>query len=60
MTPTLFISYSYDGDVHSSWVLQLATRLRKDGVNVILDKWHVTLGQDLASFMERVTLPPPA
>lgn len=53
MEPTVFISYSHDSDDHKDWVLQLATRLRSNGVNVLLDRWNLKLGQDLAAFMER-------
>ncbi len=52
MTPTVFFSYSHDGDDHSNWVLQLATRLRSNGVNAILDRWNLDLGQDVAAFIE--------
>lgn len=51
--PTVFISYSHDSDEHKNWVLQLSTRLRLNGVDVILDRWNLKLGSDLASFMER-------
>ena len=51
--PQVFISYSHDDRIHKNWVLQLATRLRNNGVNVLLDQWHLRLGSDLASFMER-------
>jgi len=51
--PKVFISYSHDGDEHKNWVLQLATRLRSNGVDVLLDIWNLRLGQDLASFMEK-------
>ncbi len=51
--PSVFISYSHDSDVHKDWVLQLATRLRNNGVNVVLDRWNLKLGSDVASFMER-------
>lgn len=51
--PTVFISYSHDNEAHMDWVLQLATRLRANGVNVILDRWNLSLGKDLASFMEK-------
>lgn len=50
---SVFISYSHDSEKHKDWVLQLATRLRSNGVNIILDRWNLTLGSDLASFMER-------
>jgi hypothetical protein len=51
--PEVFISYSHDNEDHKSWVLQLATRLRLNGVNVILDRWNLTLGSDIALFMEK-------
>lgn len=51
--PKVFISYSHDNEEHKDWVLQLATRLRSNGVDVILDRWNLKLGSDLASFMER-------
>lgn len=51
--PKVFISYSHDSDEHKNWVLQLATRLRSNGVDVLLDIWNLRLGQDLASFMEK-------
>lgn len=51
-TPTVFISYSHDGDDFEKWVLKLATNLRSHGVNVILDQWDLRLGSDLRFFME--------
>ena len=51
--PVVFISYSHDSEEHKNWVLQLATRLRSNGVDVILDRWNIKLGSDLASFMEK-------
>ena len=50
--PIAFISYSHDSQEHLDWVLQLATRLRANGVDAILDRWNLRLGQDLAAFME--------
>lgn len=32
--------------------LNLATRLAKNGVDVILDQWDLRIGGDLSSFME--------
>ncbi len=56
-TPTnhkrVFISYSWDGDGHEDWVLQLATNLRSHGVDVMLDQWDTRLGYDLPFFMEQ-------
>ena len=50
--PKLFISYSHDNGCHKKWVCDLATRLRRDGVDVILDQWDLNLGSNLARFME--------
>lgn len=50
--PRVFVSYSHDSDEHRGWVLQLATRLRSDGVDVILDQWDMNLGRNLTHFME--------
>lgn len=47
-----FISYSWDSDEHKQWVLDLATRLRKSGINITLDQWHLVPGDQLPQFME--------
>lgn len=52
-TPKAFISYSWDSDEHKQWVLEFATRLRADGVEVTLDQWHLHPGDQLTAFMER-------
>jgi hypothetical protein len=36
------------------WVVQLATDLRTNGVDTILDKWHLREGQDAHAFMEQM------
>jgi predicted HicB family RNase H-like nuclease len=51
--PKVFISYSWDDGAHKEWVKQLATRLRKDGVDVTLDRWHAAPGDQIPAFMER-------
>lgn len=53
MTPTAFISYSWDDDTHKEWVKNLAERLRQDGVDVTLDKWATAPGDQLTTFMEQ-------
>ncbi len=53
MSPSVFVSYSHDSEGHKAWVLQLATRLRHNGVDAILDRWNLDLGQDVAAFIER-------
>ncbi|TDZ77383.1 SEFIR domain protein [Mycobacteroides salmoniphilum] len=47
------MSYSHDDEEHRDWVLQLSTRLRSNGVDVCLDRWNVSLGGNLAHYMER-------
>ena len=53
MTPSIFISYSWDDDTHKEWVRKLAKRLRQDGVDVTLDRWATAPGDQLSTFMER-------
>jgi len=51
--PIVFISYSHDSEDHLSWVLQLATRLRSNGVDVKLDRWDLKFGSSLTNFMDQ-------
>jgi TIR domain len=51
--PTAFFSYSWDDDVHKAWIALLATRLRRDGIDVHLDQWDAAPGDQLPQFMER-------
>jgi SEFIR domain len=44
--PKTFISYSWTSKDHERWVLDLATALRDNGVDVILDKWDLREGHD--------------
>ena len=53
INPKAFVSYSWDDDPHKDWVAELATDLRKDGVETILDQWHAVPGDQLPEFMER-------
>jgi hypothetical protein len=53
MTPSAFVSYSWDNDTHKSWVRALAERLRADGVDAVLDQWATVPGDQLPEFMER-------
>lgn len=50
--PKVFISYSWDGEEHRSWVRDLAVNLIREGIHVILDQWHVVPGESLPRFME--------
>lgn len=47
-----FTSYSWSSPTHEAWVINLASRLREDGVDVILDKWDLKPGHDAYQFME--------
>ncbi|QFT78225.1 toll/interleukin-1 receptor domain-containing protein [Erythrobacter sp. THAF29] len=52
--PRLFVSYSWTSSRHEDWVLQLASDLKSNGVDVVLDKWHLKVGQDAHEFMEQM------
>lgn len=51
-TPRAFISYAWESTELKTWVKSLSTRLRQDGVEVLLDQWAVAPGDQLPSFME--------
>ena len=51
--PKVFISYSHDSPEHKQWVLELGTKLVQNGVDVVLDRWDLTPGDDRTLFMER-------
>ena len=51
--PKAFVSYSWENDSHKRWVMEFATRLRRDGVDVTLDQWDVHPGDQLPAFMEQ-------
>jgi len=50
--PKSFVSYSWDGSEHQTWVKALAAKLRSDGVDVTLDQWALAPGDQLPKFME--------
>lgn len=58
LPPKVFISYSWTSTAHEDRVLDLATRLTKDGVHVILDKWDLAPGHDVFVFMEKMANDP--
>lgn len=51
--PTVFISYSWDNDEHSDWILNLSKRLFDNGVQVILDRYELKPGSNMMYFMEQ-------
>jgi hypothetical protein len=56
--PKLFVSYCWSSQDHEQWVLDLATGLRENGIDVILDKWHLREGNDAIHFMEQMVTDP--
>lgn len=51
--PKVFISYSHDAIEHKKWVLDLAIRMRNNGIDAIIDQWELKPGDDLPHFMEQ-------
>ena len=56
--PKAFISYSWGSHEHQKWVLDLATQLRENGVDVTIDKWDLKEGHDAIKFMEQMVTDP--
>lgn len=50
--PKVFISYSRTSPARIEWVIDLAERLSRAGVHVMIDEWDLKPGQDLYHFME--------
>lgn len=50
--PKVFISYSHDTQEHKKWALELAIRLRNNGIDAIIDQFELKPGDDLPHFME--------
>lgn len=49
--PRVFISYAGDDKENAKWVKNLATRLRLNGIEARLDKFHLNAGVDLPQWM---------
>ncbi len=49
--PKVFISYKWESDDHNDWVMQLAVDLRSAGIDVLLDRWEVRLGDSFTDYM---------
>lgn len=52
-THKVFISYSHDSTEHKQWVSEFAIRLRRNGVDAILDQWDLGPDDDVTPFIER-------
>jgi len=58
LRPKVFISYSWTDPPHEQRVIALAMRLVSDGIDVVLDKWDLQVGQDKYRFMEQMVNDP--
>ena len=52
-THKVFISYSHDTPKLKQWVSELAVRLRRNGIDAILDQWDLGPDDDVTLFIER-------
>jgi len=50
--PKVFISYSWDSEVHKVWVKHLADELFANGIDVVLDQYEMKPGDNMNHFME--------
>lgn len=55
-SPKVFISYSWAANKER--VIQIANDLMRDGVETIIDEWHLKHGNDKYSFMEQMVTNP--
>lgn len=49
---TVYLSYSWDSPAHKEWVSKFAFRLETNGLKIVVDQWHLKLGDKLPHFME--------
>ncbi|MBR6052485.1 MAG: TIR domain-containing protein [Clostridia bacterium] len=56
--PKVFISYAWGSKEYQDGVLAFATSLMQDGIDVVLDKWDLTEGNDTYAFMEQSVTDP--
>jgi hypothetical protein len=47
-----FISYKWDTKEHLAWVEKLAAALRASGIDALLDRWEVKLGESFTDYMQ--------
>lgn len=50
----VFISYSRTSEKNVKWVLEFASRLEKDGIDIVLDEKVLQPGDNLPQFMESI------
>ena len=51
--PSTFISYTWESEHLKTWVKELATKLRNNGIDAKLDQWEVVPGDQMPHFMEK-------
>lgn len=56
--PKVFISYAWSTKEYDERVINFASRLRQDGIDVLLDKWMIDPGADTVNFMEKCVKDP--
>ena len=56
--PKVFISYAWSTKEYDERVINFASRLRQDGIDVLLDKWMIDPGADTINFMEKCVKDP--
>ncbi len=56
--PKVFISYAWASKDYEAKVIAFASQLVSDGIDVVIDKWDMSEGNDTYSFMERCVTDP--
>ena len=56
--PKVFVSYSWSSPDHEKRVIDLATTLVDNGVDIIIDRWNLKEGDDTNVFMEKMVSDP--
>ena len=56
--PKVFISYAWGSDEYQNKVLAFASSLIGVGIDVVMDKWSMSEGDDTNAFMEKCVSDP--
>lgn len=51
--PRVFISYAWGTEEYNEKVILFATDLKRDGIEVVFDRWQLKEGNDTYAFMEK-------
>ena len=51
--PRVFISYAWGTEEYNEKVILFATDLKRDGIDVVFDRWQLKEGNDTYAFMEK-------